>query len=445
MKWSRYNYIFKSDRFGYLLYNALSNSLASVDDATFAELELIRKSSDEYKFTQNPALLLQLRISKILVEDGEEQEALNTIRMLKVSESFAANVLDLTILPTLFCNFACTYCYEKFKRPVHMSEAVENGVVSFIRRFRRLDRLFIDWFGGEPLLRFDTICRISETLKALAIPFKADITTNGYLLNETVVRRLTDLNIRLVQVTIDGLADVHDTRKPLQSGGKTFETIVTNLERLAASWDGSVLIRVNVDHANAERFQETHDFLSKRIQGKKVVIGPAAVVPTEHPHASCFCRTEDAEFRINAYRQYGIYDAEFYPGVQPRTCIATRRNGFVIGPEGEIYKCWLDIGSKDMIVGDIFGNIPWNTGATANYLVGADHFEDPKCKDCFFLPICDGGCPNTRLHSMHSDQDTNVCLIFKDRLQDWLEIYYELRQKQKVEHPSVFYRTETHP
>ena len=66
---------------------------------------------------------------------------------------YSAHV-DLTICPTLACNFDCSYCFEK-KRSGKMTAEVQNQVVSFAETMLmafRPESLGITWFGGEPLL-----------------------------------------------------------------------------------------------------------------------------------------------------------------------------------------------------------------------------------------------------------------------------------------------------
>ena len=57
-------------------------------------------------------------------------------------------------------------------------------------------------------------------------------------------------------------------------------------------------------------------------------------------------------------------------------CIATHRNAFVIGPEGEVYKCQNDVGNPEMVVGNIVER-NWNLSLYTKYMIGVDPFSDP--------------------------------------------------------------------
>ena len=309
-----------------------------------------------------------------------------------------------------------------------MDERVEEGLIAFLRQFHALKHLGIEWFGGEPTLRFDTIRRVSARIEQLGIPWSASLVTNGYLLGTEAIAQLAGLRIGQIQVTIDGTPEVHDARRPLAGGGPTYQRIIGNLDELLGRWEGELLLRVNVDRTNREEFFEIRAQLLERFRGRRVSIAPGIVVD-EAPHRSCsFDRDDACRFRVEAYRKHGISDQSFYPELR-NGCVATRKNGFVVGPTGEIYKCYVDIGIAERVVGSIFEGEPWNLGLLAKYMVGADLFEDPACRECFFLPLCDGGCANARLRSERLQQHVLTCVEYKEMLPEWLEIHYEIRKQ----------------
>ena len=54
------------------------------------------------------------------------------------------------------------------------------------------------------------------------------------------------------------------------------------------------------------------------------------------------------------YEKYGIAGLNILPQPQAVGCAATSVNTFVIGPSGELYKCWVDVGRKEKIIGSIY-------------------------------------------------------------------------------------------
>lgn len=62
-------------------------------------------------------------------------------------------------------------------------------------------------------------------MQALNLDYQADRITNGYLLTEKVVAMLPSLSISSLQITIDGMKAVHDSRRCLKLGAPTFDRI----------------------------------------------------------------------------------------------------------------------------------------------------------------------------------------------------------------------------
>ena len=106
----------------------------------------------------------------------------------------------------------------------------------------------------------------------------------------------------------------------------------------------------------------------------------------------------------------------------------TKRNAYVIGPEGELYKCWNDIGISEKVIGHIETERDWNMSLVAEGMVGCSYLESEECKKCFFFPICDGGCPQKRLENKKKGIENGTCSYFKSHLNELLEIHYEQKK-----------------
>lgn len=102
-------------------------------------------------------------------------------------------------------------------------------------------------------------------------------------------------------------------------------------------------------------------------------------------------------------------------------------NCMLVGSEGEIYKCYEDLGNRDLIVGNINGPAVWsNYGLISKYATGIDHYNDPVCRKCGYLPICRGGCPIRRFENIYKGKHNDCCTPFKGRMQDYVELYSEI-------------------
>ncbi|MFA5879055.1 MAG: radical SAM protein [Candidatus Margulisiibacteriota bacterium] len=442
MQWSRYNKLFKSNKHGWLLYNSASNSFLEINDELYGEIVKIKENPDSYDVNQNLSLYFQLLANGVLVEEFADETFRNILKLKRLQHNLDTKKLSLTIAPTRECNFNCIYCYEKERPSIFMTEETETRVISFIKQFKDLKYIRLVWYGGEPLLSFDRICSLSNKINELKIPFNALLVTNGFLLNDEKIGKLTELNINAVQITLDGLNEVHNTRRPLKNGNQTFDIIIKNIEDLVQNWQGHLSIRVNLDQSNKHDYHLVHKEIFERLNSLPLKasfsVYPGIINDCNelHPDASCLFNKEDeAKFTLDQFSNYGITDLRLFPKISYGCCDAAFRQGYVIGPEGELYKCWHDIGREDRIIGKLDNEDLGNLGIVANYMVAASYLNDQQCLDCFCFPICDGGCPNVRFNNYFDKAKTveKSCYRFKNYVEDILEMYYTKKKEKKNE------------
>jgi uncharacterized protein len=432
MKWSEYNVLFESSKHGSILYNGLTGAFVELDERALKEIEIIRAEPNDYDPTDHLLLYEKLRKGRILVLEEEQNDIIDSMILRRQQGNYDNTILRLTIIPTFSCNFGCTYCYQQHKRPVRMGDDTEEKLIDFVRSYDKVRDISISWYGGEPLLEFDRIVSLSANLEILNIPFKAGMVTNGYLLDSRVARKLNSLRIESLQVTIDGTSEIHDKRRVLVGGGKTYKRIIDNLKMLLDCWDGKLFIRVNTDMRNQQHFAHTHDELAQIFKGTetKIYAGILRDCPVNSPDHACELEAEnEGNFFVDQYESHGLVDRMFFSETTYLGCQATQRNAFTIGPEGELYKCWSDIGNPEMVVGNI-SKKQWNLPLYTRYMVGVDPFTDPDCRTCVCISICGGGCSNRRLRKKYQGQDVSPCMGFKENFTKYLEIAYEVRKQQ---------------
>ncbi|MBR3457488.1 MAG: SPASM domain-containing protein [Selenomonadaceae bacterium] len=429
MRWSRYSRLFLSKRNGWLLYNSAAHSFLKPENGQEEVIRRIMENPDGYDFSKDPQLYVLLRSAGHLVEDGQDEDLYNILKMQRLSVQYGNSFLSLTVAITRACNFGCSYCYENNRTGSPMSEEVADKLVEFIQRHRKL-KPFINWYGGEPLLAFPRIRYIHRKLAEEGISEVAHMITNGYLLQESVIGELNDLNIQLIQITLDGKRETHDARRCLVGGGKTFDVILHNIDALMASdYKGTVNVRVNVDGRNADEYVAVHELLRERYPKdfpRRIHAYPGFVHGDSHPDASCFFDSnEKGRFVADVYEKYGIEALSLFPPAPRVGCTLTNRNAFVVGPDGEVYKCWDDVGVREAVVGHIDSRTDWNMARIAKGMVAPSYLDSAECHDCFYFPICDGGCHLMRMKNIQDGNQRDVCSYFKHHLDEILELHYE--------------------
>lgn len=434
MQWSRYNLIFESKNNGWLLYNSGSNSFVQMDEETAKFVEQVIKDPNG-NFSEKLDVLLKLRLGGFLVEDGKDEELFNIIKMRYLNSQFANNHLSLTIAPTRECNFECPYCYEKNRIASRISDETEEKIVDFIRKHNLIDRVNVTWYGGEPLLEFERIKSLTKKIEALGKKYSASITTNGYLLTSEIIAALDELKIKEIELTVDGTKETHDSRRCLIGGKPTYDVIISNIDNLLQSgWEGRLELPVNIDETNVEDFVKVYRFFESKYPdkfGKQVLVLPAFVYDYQHVNNDrYFDSKRKGEFLIKMVLKHGIKPFPIFPRQSRvrRGCIINSRNAYLVGPDGELYKCWDDLGEKSEVVGHVDNFTNWNTALIAEGAIGASHLENDACKKCFCLPICGGGCSKCRVYNKRDGGDRDYCSHFKHHAKEFLEIYYEQRK-----------------
>lgn len=372
------------------------------------------------------------RLKAVDVDDDLELEK---IRFRHYSSLFNPMVLTLTINPTLSCNFRCKYCFEKDHRNEFMTEDVENDIVSFVKSHNSSKLLDVTWFGGEPLLAFNTICHLSERLIPIKERYNAGMITNGYLLTPEICREMKNLKISRMQITVDGNENTHNKRRFIKGGAGTYKRIIENIDmsqRVAP--EVRICVRVNVDLENADEFIDVYKYF-ERMHYPNVVVTPGFVVDIDKSGTSMFCAMDDAstkQFLVRLSKEHGVYNNDFYPHGRTGTCGACRTSALVIGPKGELYRCWNDVGNKDREYGTIKGEIT-NEKVLYQYLGAPDQFSDQECLKCKLLPVCSGGCPYHRIMSHAKGTKYNSCPLVKSNLDDFLWMHYCEKTHKKFE------------
>lgn len=451
MKVSRYNQFFTSGNDGkWFAFNAMTEALATLDEEKYHLVKTILNDPNQIDRTDEAVRELwdDLVRGGYLVEDWIDE--LKILQIRNRTARFQNYGLGLTIVPTMNCNFQCPYCFETHPNQV-MSQEVENALVELLRnRLRPQETLCVTWFGGEPLLRLKQILRLTERFDEICqereSSYSASIVTNGYLLSEKAVQELLTAHVDRVQVTLDGPREMHDRTRRLHNGQGTYDRIMANLEALVNgnhnNGEGERRVRgsvrVNVDKTNIAEIPLLLDDLTRRGLKGKIGVFVGQLRPyTEacnHIGGSCFGDDEYPAIEVDLYRQFleRGFQVTRYPRARSAYCMADScQNAFLVAPGGELYGCWTDIGSTN-IIGHLLdqGEERRLYPRLIEYL-SWDPFEQQECRECDILPICMGGCPY--LGYQQGLIGRGFCDLWKDNLLEMLRLYYisVMRRRQR--------------
>lgn len=429
MKPSYYNYIIESKTGSgeALYYNMRTGSLAHIEAEKHSEFQKFVARGERIT---DQKFLRDLKYCGFLVEDDFDEK--KDIKMRMLSSKFDTSVLSLTITPTMACNFRCIYCFESgHYNNGNMTDSVSNDICILLEKEApHLEKLVITWYGGEPLLAIEPIENLTKKMKGICakynIEYSASIITNGYLLTEEVCNKLLELGITDVQITLDGDAATHNGRRPLANGGNTYETILTNLDKIHGKI--GIAIRINVDKENENEVQNVIEELKKRNIYEDVFCYLGLVTSTNGICENCTCMSTEkySKFNLDFWIKNNMPLASFYPQPMGNYCGADYAQGYVIDAHGNIYKCWSDVGIMERRIGTVKewvnpqseSNITDSQSqqVTSDYML-YDPTEDEKCRKCKFMPICMGGCPHSRI------EKNQLCEQYRYNVGEYMQAY----------------------
>lgn len=339
--------------------------------------------------------------------------------------------LDLVIAPSMACNLDCPYCFETNRYAGRMSGEVQDNVIGLVRRSfdGGAQRLTVTWYGGEPLLAFSVIERMSRRFlalcDALGREYSAEIVTNGTLMTGEKAERLAALKVKRAQITLDGSPDLHDARRVGRTHSPTFYRILEGIESALAHIQ--VAIRVNVCRAVAARLEELLQILAARGLNRTVSV---YVAPLQEARGRNAPRREsgdcvqlpvanggsaeldllsseeaaDLELRFDELLwKYGFSIPDRLPRPRGTTCVADKDQGWLIEANGNIQKCYWTAGFASEAVGRLSAD---GIAATSPYGKWQDWMaqRNAECGRCIMLPLCLGRCP-----LKHLNNETDFC------------------------------------
>ena len=391
----------------YLLFNTRTQALIKVNQELKEELDGLISSKFKVQSSKLKENLTALKESGIIVEDEKEEEEKleDFFRQLKYQSDTLP--FEGTILTTYNCNFRCVYCFEEqVKENLFLDEPTSDLIIKWIMRRAKknnLKRIFLVYYGGEPLLNTSPIYRISSKVKQWSEKEERDfgfsIITNGSLIKAKLIDELLALGLKEIRISIDGDREAHNQKRPFLDGRPSFDLIIHNIKSVIDKLDISVA--GNFDRENFDSLTRLLDFLTEEgllCKLKKIDFAP--LVPRLGP------KTNPGAIELNECLSFigkeGLFNEvisikkellkrklKIITGLAINACSLLMQDGGVtIDPRGDIYKCNSLLGYPEFSVGNVRED---NFNHRFDEFLNIEAWN--KCpKDCPYIPMCQGGC-----------------------------------------------------
>lgn len=351
----------------------------------------------------------------------------------KIEELEKKATPNFLVVPSYACNLQCIYCYEQ----TYMIKGTTNidPLEMVDLQFERIDKIMevyekqhdkttddirITIMGGEPLLRCNlkTISYIFEQTKKRN--YTLDIVSNGVDLNYYIelFNKYKD-TLDHIQITVDGVKEIHDKRRIFRDGRGSFDLIMNNIH-LSIDNGITIVLRVNVDATNINELSDLANTLVEEFNYNKKLLpylyllqdggcsGESNIVNEKIGIEKIF-ELEDKNPNMSIFRKK-FHPADFIDSIfkdepyQPvlRHCGAAK-NQFILDCKSNVYKCWHGIGNNDYRVGTFYPKYELDE-EKINAWFNRSVRVLGKCKSCKYRYICGTGCPAAK-HMSENNMD----------------------------------------
>ncbi len=317
------------------------------------------------------------------------------------------------------CNLSCRYCF------AHEGEyGGSRALMSFETGKKALDFLIassgarvnleVDFFGGEPLMNFQTVKDLvrygREQEPLYNKKFRFTLTTNGVLLNDEIMD-FCNREMANVVLSIDGRREVHDHMRPFPKGAGSYDLVLPKFQKFAELRNQErYYVRGTFTHYNLDF---SRDVLHLADLGFKQISVEPVVAP---PDADYAIRPEDIpkileEYDILAQEMIrrekegrGFTFFHFMIDLTGGPCVYKRLSGcgsgteyLAVTPAGDLYPCHQFVGEESFCMGNVEEGI--TRPDIRRSFAGCNVYTRKECRDCFARFYCSGGCAANAWHA----------------------------------------------
>ena len=325
------------------------------------------------------------------------------------------------------CNLRCKYCFASTGdfgqgRKIMPPEIAKKAIDFVIARSGVRHNIEVDFFGGEPLMAWDTVTQTVDYARSLEEKynkkFRFTITTNGLLLDEDK-RKYINENMDNCVLSLDGRREVNDEFRKTVAGTGSYDTIVPKFKALVDERDP------NLDYYARGTFTSHNlDFAEDVLSIADAGFDRLSVEPVTADPGCGYDLTEDDLPKIEAEydrltdimlerkkegKQFTFF--HFMVDLDQGPCVVKRLRGCGAGyeyvavtPDGDIYPCHQFVGKDEFKQGSVLDQ-SFNMDIAQKF-AGMNIYSRPKCQKCWAKFYCSGGCSAANYNMNHDMNDS---------------------------------------
>lgn len=410
----------------------------SFDVATGSLLFLDEESADSLdKFRSDRGLTLPTEIAD-LVKDGV------LFGNAKIPPPQKLSPKSLCLIVSHACNLNCSYC--------SLGSVTGQGKVMSIETARKtLDWLIpnapgkkidIDFFGGEPLLAWETVKDAvlygNELAKTHDKNLRWSMSTNAVGLTDDILDFCDKYYISLV-LSLDGTREINDAYRKTPANEGSFDAVLSNILKVVKRRERGYYVRGTYTG-------KTIHFADQVIALHKLGIGSLAFEPVVTTDPELAITEKHLPVLRQEYEKLAKYYVEqkilgnpfrfyhFEMNLEQGPCVRKSAGGcgagceyLAVDPDGQFFVCHQLDGNSDFWMGNLKTppvQSDFDRWTNNNHLL-----TKPECLDCWAMFLCSGGClaANQTIKGDFKSLHTIGCEIQKMRLEAALWVYAYLR------------------
>ena len=325
-----------------------------------------------------------------LIKDDDIKDVENN-----VIENMLSAPLRVFLDFTYACNLRCKHCFT-------CSGNKKDDELSFEQKKCIIDQMVdmgayrISLAGGEPLIskEFFPFVEYARS-KGIDVSF----TTNGTLITKDIIKRLNELQIRTITISLEGSnKEDNDTIR----GTGSFDRVMKNLLLLSEYYEGTVALRMTMMRHNISKADEFIS-LAEKMGCKKVKFNAMRMTGRAEENSDLLLSPKEY---VDFVKKMELYKPEKVKVILPLNpfqkepydfieelgfgCVAGK-DCMTISPEGFVRPCsqldfnYADGNCKSHTLKDI-----WENGKYFNYYRTLE--GNSQCKRCKVYNKCRGGC-----------------------------------------------------
>ena len=323
-------------------------------------------------------------------------------------ERFRQSVAFVIVL-SYDCNLRCKYCFASTGdfgtgRKIMPFETAKQAIDFVVERSGKRRNIEVDFFGGEPLMAWDTVVKTVEYARSIEKEhnknFRFTITTNGMLLNQEKMDYI-NREMKNCVLSLDGRKEVNDDHRPTAGGNGSYDRIVPKYQQLVAE-------RGEKEYYVRGTYTKKHPDFAADVMHLATELGfrNVSVEPATGKVGDPFAITEEELDAVKA--EYDKLAKElvdkpeinffhFFVDLKQGPCVIKRMRGcgagseyVAITPEGDIYPCHQFVGNDDFKMGNVHDG-SFDTQISDTF-AGLNIYTKPACQKCWAKFYCSGGC-----------------------------------------------------